>query len=253
MAIPATVAVLVLLLLGTSSQVALAQQQNQLETPRLTERDQRREFLAGADSPFKFRFAAATGAAKVDNPAVLQLQVDKAGNPFLSTLPPPGMAQFLTALKPCGNLLPHNHPRATEFYSVLYGEMKAGESQENGGLQNITLSVLPGEVFVAVQGLLHFNHNPSCTPLVFVQSFNSADPGALNIIGALAALNGGGPIGAAGIKASNAGTITASPQGAFSLDQDCLARCGLPSTGAPGDGLGGLPNEFRVLFGLAAV
>ncbi|KAK9808668.1 hypothetical protein WJX72_001603 [[Myrmecia] bisecta] len=122
-----------------------------------------------------------------------------------------------------------------------------------GGLQNITLTVSPGEVFVAVQGLLHFNHNPSCNPLVYFQSFNSADPGTVNIIAALAALNGATPLGAAAIKASNAGTVTASPQGAFSLDEDCLARCKLPATGAPGDGLGGLPNEFRALFGLAPV
>lgn len=57
----------------------------------------------------------------IDNAAVLQLQVDKGANQFLSTLPTPGSAQFLTALKPCGILLPHVHQRATELYSVIFG------------------------------------------------------------------------------------------------------------------------------------
>lgn len=59
---------------------------------------------------------------RINNAAVLQLQVDKLGNTFLSTLTGPGAAQFLTLLKPCGILLPHVHQRATELYTVLSGE-----------------------------------------------------------------------------------------------------------------------------------
>ena len=61
-------------------------------------------------------------AAKVNNAAVLQFPIDKSANQFLSTLPTPGQAQFLTVLKPCGLLLPHVHMRASELYTVLYGE-----------------------------------------------------------------------------------------------------------------------------------
>ena len=57
----------------------------------------------------------------IDNAAVLQLQVTKGQNQFLSTLAEPGLAQFLTALKPCSILLPHVHPRANEFYSIIFG------------------------------------------------------------------------------------------------------------------------------------
>lgn len=57
----------------------------------------------------------------IDNAAVLQLQVTKGQNQFLSTLAKDGEAQFLTALKPCGILLPHVHQRANEFYSVIFG------------------------------------------------------------------------------------------------------------------------------------
>jgi hypothetical protein len=130
------------------------------------------------------------------------------------------------------------------------GTMSAGIAQENGALQNITININPGEVFTAVQGLLHYNHNQKCIPNAFFQSFDSADPGALNVIGALAAFGSAGTDGAAAILASTAEGVKASPQGAFALDQACLKRCGFPATGAPGNGLAKLPKVLRVLFGL---
>ena len=128
--------------------------------------------------------------------------------------------------------------------------MDAGISQENGAAQDITFEVGPGEVFVVPQGLLHHNHNDQCFPNVFLQSFTSSYPGALNVIGALAAMNAGSDAGAAAILASGAELVEASPQGAFALDQACLKRCGFPTTGAPGDGLTDLPADFAALFGL---
>ena len=128
--------------------------------------------------------------------------------------------------------------------------MDAGISQENGAVQDITFEVGPGEVFVVPQGLMHHNHNRQCVPNVFLQSFTSSDPGALNVIGALAALGAGSDAGAAAIAASGAQYIEASPQGAFALDQACLKHCGFPETGAPGDGLKDLPKDFKALFGL---
>jgi mannose-6-phosphate isomerase-like protein (cupin superfamily) len=225
---------------------ALAQEA-QLETPRLREAQQRAlpEFGPAATA-FKFSFAAVTGGSKVENAAALQLQVDKLSKSFLSTLPYPGAAQFLTAIKPCGILTPHVHQRATELYSVLYGTMGAGIAQENGAAQNIVFDVLPGEVFVVPQGLVHFNANNQCSPLVFLQSFNNADPGAISLGNALAAL-GNSTNGASAIAASN---IQATPTGlaAFGLDASCLQRCGLPATGGA---LDDLPAEFQALFGLA--
>ena len=128
--------------------------------------------------------------------------------------------------------------------------MDAGISQENGAVQDITFEVAPGQVFVVPQGLLHHNHNDQCFPNVFLQSFTSSDPGALNVIGAIAAMRDGSEAGEAAIIASNAEFIEASPQGAFALDRACLKRCGFPATGAPGDGLSALPDDFAVLFGL---
>ena len=128
--------------------------------------------------------------------------------------------------------------------------MSAGISQENGNLQNITFDVNPGETFVVPQGLLHYNHNQECFPNVFFQSFDSADGGALNVIGALSAFNDGSEDGMAAMLASGAESIMPSPQGAFALDQACLRRCGFPERGAPGDGLTDLPADFAAIFGL---
>jgi hypothetical protein len=137
--------------------------------------------------------------------------------------------------------------------AVAAGTMDAGVAQENTFLQNITFEVKPGQVFIAPQGLLHYNHNNQCRPLAYLQTFNSADPGALNVINALAALRDGSAAGEAAIIASGADLVEASMQQAFALDQACLKRCGLPEAGAPGDGLEGLPDDFRVLFGLEAI
>ena len=128
--------------------------------------------------------------------------------------------------------------------------MDAGISQENGAAQDITFDVGPGEVFVVPQGLLHHNHNAQFELNVFLQSFTSFDPDALNVIGALGA---GSDAGAAAIAASGADSVEASPQGAFALDQACLKRCGFPATGAPKDGLQDLPDALRALFGLEPV
>jgi hypothetical protein len=128
--------------------------------------------------------------------------------------------------------------------------MSAGIAQENNSLQNITFTVNPGEAFVVPQGLFHYNHNKECEPNAFFQTFDSADPGALNVIGALASFGKSGEDGAAAMLASTAEGVKASEYGAFALDQGCLARCRFPTTGADGDGLGQLPEVIKALFGL---
>lgn len=77
-------------------------------------------------------------------------------------------------------------------------------------------------------------------PQVFIQMFNSADAGTINIIGALASLKA---VDNSTISSSSAGGVIASPQNAFGLDQQCLQRCGL---GATGGGVSGLSAEMQV-------
>lgn len=131
--------------------------------------------------------------------------------------------------------------------------MGAGIAEENGADQDITFEVQPGEVFVVPQGLPHFNHNSRCTPTLFTQTFSSADAGSINVVGVLAALRDGSAAGAAAISASGAENVTASDMGSFRLDAACLARCGLPATGAPGDGLRRLPQSVRNMLGLTPI
>lgn len=80
----------------------------------------------------------------------------------------------------------------------------------------------------------------SSTLQVFIQMFNSADAGTINVINALAALKA---VDNSTISSSSAGGVMTSPQNAFGLDQQCLQRCGL---GATGGGLSGLSAEMQV-------
>jgi oxalate decarboxylase/phosphoglucose isomerase-like protein (cupin superfamily) len=224
---------------------AFAQEGPQLETPRLREPQQRALFQP---TNFKLKFTDSNGTYRVDNAAALQLQLDKGAQPFLSTLPAPGSAQFLTALKPCGILAPHIHPRGTEIYSVIYGNITAGIAQENNAAQNISFSVGPGEIVAVPQGLLHFNYNGQCSSSVFFQSFNNGDPGTITVGNALAALGGVAPgslqgLGAAYIFATNTGL------GSFAIDGQCLQRCNLPSSGGT---LNDVPDNIKVMLGLPA-
>ena len=127
--------------------------------------------------------------------------------------------------------------------------MDAGISQENGAAQDITLEINPGEVFVVPQGLMHYNHNAQCEPNVFFQSFSDSDPGALNVVGALAAFNAAGRDGAAAMKASGANRIIPSPQGAFAIDEKCMRRCAgvFRAKGRARTGLEDLPPSLKAI------
>lgn len=87
-------------------------------------------------------------------------------------------------------------------------------------------------------GLLHYNANNGCSPLVFIQTFDSSDPGLLSVVNALAALRSANQ----NVVSAAAGNITGSPLTAFALDSACLSRCGLSSGG--GD-LSGLSSEMK--------
>lgn len=83
-------------------------------------------------------------------------------------------------------------------------------------------------------GLLHYNANKGCSPVVFIQIFDSSDPGTLTVGNALAALNAVDP---ASISASYFGNVTASSLSNAALDPACLSKCGLSSSGGSLSGL----------------
>jgi hypothetical protein len=131
--------------------------------------------------------------------------------------------------------------------------MDAGIALENGSPQNLTFQVLPGEVFVVPKNTLHYNHNAQCKPNVFLQTFTSSDPGAINMVAALSAMGDAEEAGTAAIEASGANGIIPSPLVTFALDQACLKRCQFPAEGAPNGGLDDLPDTIKALFGLAQI
>jgi len=100
-------------------------------------------------------------------------------------------------VNPCGLNVPHNHPRANEFLTVISGKLVGGLILEqnpggagnvvgqpkpvNGPLQqvNATLENFKGMLFP--QGETHFQFNPTCEPALFAAAFDNSDPGRTQI------------------------------------------------------------------------
>ena len=81
---------------------------------------------------------------------------------------------------------PHVRPRASEFFTVVAGEVDFGYILENGLVssdksQEVTghLSAFDGTVFP--MGSIHYQLNTGCDEAVFVSSFNSNDPGTSQV------------------------------------------------------------------------
>lgn len=101
-----------------------------------------------------------------------------------------GIATAVAFLNPCGMNSPHTHPRATEFLTVVQGQVTTGMMLENGFLPNpqtgaltteitTTLNTFEGTVFP--MGSIHYQFNDNCAPATFVATLNSADPGTSQI------------------------------------------------------------------------
>ncbi|KAL9116032.1 MAG: hypothetical protein Q9227_000400 [Pyrenula ochraceoflavens] len=100
---------------------------------------------------------------------------DRSSMPALVDL---GISSAVGFMNPCGMNTAHTHPRATEFYTVVEGEIETGFIQENTFTTEVktTLSKFQGTVFP--MGSIHFQFNNQCTPAIFVAGLNHEDPGA---------------------------------------------------------------------------
>ncbi|KAK5152319.1 hypothetical protein LTR04_006457 [Oleoguttula sp. CCFEE 6159] len=113
--------------------------------------------------------------------------------PILTDL---GISTAVATLGPCGINTPHFHPRATEFLTVVKGQIQSGFILENGFAVNnkvvsqvsTNLTALQGTVFP--MGSIHFQFNPTCEDAIFVATLNSDDPGVSQIAQNFFALNG---------------------------------------------------------------
>jgi oxalate decarboxylase/phosphoglucose isomerase-like protein (cupin superfamily) len=92
-----------------------------------------------------------------------------------------GISNAISFVEPCGLNIPHLHPRANEFFTVIDGILDTGFVQENGfnTLIETQLGKYQGTVFP--MGSIHYQQNPTCSPAVFVAALNNEDPGRSDV------------------------------------------------------------------------
>ncbi|XP_074566477.1 germin-like protein 8-2 [Curcuma longa] len=100
--------------------------------------------------------------------------------PGLNTL---GISLARIDYAPNGLNPPHTHPRATEIFVVLEGELYVGFVTSNIGQTNrlFTKNLKKGDVFVFPQGLIHFQLNTGKCIAIALVGLSSQNPGVITI------------------------------------------------------------------------
>ncbi|KAJ7032912.1 RmlC-like cupin domain-containing protein [Mycena alexandri] len=124
---------------------------------------------------FDFNNQAVSAGAK--GGSILLSTVDNF--PILAGL---GISAAVSLVEPCGLNIPHTHPRADEFFTVVSGIMYTGLVQENGFNTAIETELGQYQGTVFPKGSIHYQQNPTCSPAVFVAALNSEDPGRSDIV-----------------------------------------------------------------------
>lgn len=107
------------------------------------------------------------------------------------------VAQAFGWVNPCGLNVPHSHPRANEWLTVIsgflvgglvleanngnLGEIEGQPAPERGPLPSVNATMGPFTGMLFPQGQTHFQFNPSCEPALFTAAFDSSDPGRLQV------------------------------------------------------------------------
>ncbi|XP_009402554.2 germin-like protein 12-1 [Musa acuminata AAA Group] len=104
--------------------------------------------------------------------------------PGLNTL---GISMVRIDYVPKGLNPPHTHPRATEIFTVIEGQLFVGFVTSNGedGNRLFTKMLKKGDVFVLPRGLIHFQFNPGYTNTVAIGALSSQNPGTITIADAV--------------------------------------------------------------------
>ncbi|KAJ7056722.1 RmlC-like cupin domain-containing protein [Mycena amicta] len=168
--------------------------------------------------------APATGAK---GGSILLATVDNF--PILEEL---GISGAISIVEPCGLNIPHVHPRASEFFTVIEGILDTGFVQENGFSTEIETQLGKYQGTVFPMGSMHYQQNPTCSPAVFVAALNSEDPGRSDIATSFWMLPSTVVDAALGfphtIGGSNIGTWRADlPVNLAAGVDSCLKACGL--------------------------
>ena len=91
------------------------------------------------------------------------------------------ISNAISFVGPCGLNIPHTHPRANEFLTVVDGILDTGFVQENGFNTEIETQLGKYQGTVFPMGSIHYQQNPTCKPAVFVAALDSSDPGRSDI------------------------------------------------------------------------
>ncbi|KAJ6577712.1 hypothetical protein B0H19DRAFT_1062299 [Mycena capillaripes] len=140
-------------------------------------------------------------------------------------------AGFLDA---CSMNTPHMHPRATEMQISLNATIRTGMITENNA-RFIMTELPPGSMTIFPMGSIHFQVNDGCHPALFVASFNSEDPGALQVAQRFLGLPPdiiSATLGDLGVEAVQ-GLESLIPDNVAIATDECLKRCGLTRPDQP--------------------
>ena len=91
-----------------------------------------------------------------------------------------GLSMSLSVIYPCGVVLPHIHPRASQTYYILKGKFEVGFIEENGSYFTGE-TIEEGQGTIVPQGSIHYFINTECTNSSLVAVANSDDPGRIDI------------------------------------------------------------------------
>ncbi|KAG0226376.1 hypothetical protein BGW42_003677 [Actinomortierella wolfii] len=108
-----------------------------------------------------------------------------------------GLAMGIGFVNPCGLNVPHSHPRASEFLTVIQGTLVSGLVLEinpdttghiagqpapaNAPIPEVTVTLSNFTGMLIPQGENHYQFNPTCEPALFAAAFDSSDPGRTQI------------------------------------------------------------------------
>ncbi|KAK4254756.1 hypothetical protein QN277_010090 [Acacia crassicarpa] len=102
--------------------------------------------------------------------------------PGLNTL---GISMARLDYAPWGINPPHAHPRATEVFTVLEGQLEVGFVTSNPENRFIRKTLQKGDVFVFPIGLIHYEKNVGEGYAVAIAALSSQNPGAITIANAV--------------------------------------------------------------------
>ena len=136
-----------------------------------------------------------------------------------------GLSMSLSVIYPCGVVLPHIHPRASQIYYILKGKLELGFIEGNDA--NFTEHIIEeGQGTIFPQGSIHYFINIECQNASLVAVANSDEPGRIEI-----ATNFFDVLPQSIISAALGGqTININPKRVQSVDpakgtEECRRRC----------------------------